>query len=117
MIEDHLARFQSDILEDGSLEISGFWRRVAKENPGDDPLIGPLEQKLSASYPSLTEADQKALAFPAFPTLASQFTTAPFTTIAALLWELRKVQEQALAEAKEINGISPFPAPPFEGAP
>ena len=105
MITDHLSRFQADIRPDASLQIEGFWQRIAQDSPEDSPLVGPLEQKLLASYTSLTDADQAAIAFPAFPALASQFTTAPFTTIANLLWELRDAQAQAQEE------------PPFEGAP
>jgi len=93
MIQDNLARFQANIHPDGSLQIEGFWQRIAQESPGDSPVIGAMEQKLSASYATLLEADQKALAFPAFPELAAQFTTAPFTTISTLLWELRQAQE------------------------
>jgi len=94
MIVDNLARFQADIRPDGSLQIEGFWQRIAQETPEDSPVIGPLERKLSASYATLLEADQKALAFPAFPDLATQFATEPFTTVARLLWELRQAQDQ-----------------------
>ena len=79
---------------DGTLQIEGFWQKIAQETPEDSPVIGPLEQKLSASYPSLNDADQAALAFPAFSELSTQFSTSPFSTIAALLWELRSAQEQ-----------------------
>lgn len=97
MILDNIARFQADIMQDETVEIKGFWRRIALENPGEEPLIGSLEQRLSASYQSLEEADQAALGFSDFPALAAQFETAPFTTIAALLWKLRQAQEEAAA--------------------
>jgi len=117
MIIDDLARFQADLLEDGTIQISGFWRRVASGNPGEEPLIGPLEQKLFASYPSLTEANQAALAFPAFPALATQFPTAPFTTIADLLWALRQAQEDDAQNRPPPVTTEPIEEVSFEGAP
>jgi len=116
MIQDKLVRFQSDLLPDGSLQIEGFWQKIAQETP-EDPVIGPLEQKLSASYPSLNDADQAALAFPAFSELATQFTTAPFTTIADLLWELRQAQEIEALNRPPLIPPRPLAEPPFEGAP
>ena len=93
MISDNLARFQSDILPNGEVIIEGFWQKAVQENPEDPPILGPLEQKLRSSYLSLEEADQKAIAFPSFADLAENFATAPFTTIAALLLELKLAQE------------------------
>jgi len=93
MITDNLATFRATLNRDGSLQIEGFWQRVAEDAPEKEPLIGPLEQRLFESYATVLEADQAALAFPAFSALATQFTTAPFTTIANLLWELRRAQE------------------------
>jgi hypothetical protein len=93
MISDNLARFQSDILPNGEVIIEGFWQKKAQESSEDPPILGPLEQKLRASYQSLEEADQRAIAFPAFAELAKNFATAPFSTIAALLLELRLAQE------------------------
>ena len=114
MIQDKLARFQSDLLPDGSLQIEGFWQKIAQETP-EDPVIGPLEQKLSARYLSLNDADQAALAFPAFSELSTQFSTSPFSTIAALLWELRAAQAEQAGLGNPIPG--PTTEPPFEGAP
>lgn len=93
MISDNLARFQSNILPNGEVIIEGFWRKRAQESPDDEPILGPLEQKLTANYQSLEEADQRAIAFPGFSGLAENFATAPFSTIAALLLELRLAQE------------------------
>jgi len=117
MISDNLARFQSDMRPDGTLQIEGFWQKIAQETPEDSPVIGPLEQKLSARYPSLNDADQAALAFPAFSALATQFTTAPFTTIADLLWEFRQAQEIEAQNRPFLPIPGPTTEPPFEGAP
>jgi len=119
MIRDHLSRFQADIWPDDFLQIEGFWQRIAQsqDSPEDSPVLGPLEQKLSASYTSLTDADQAAIAFPAFQALASQFATAPFTTIANLLWELRQAQEQAQEQAQALAQAQAQDEPPFEGDP
>jgi len=117
MIIDNLARFQSNIHPDGTLQIEGFWQRIAQESPEDSPVIGPLEQKLFAIYPSLTEANQAALAFPAFPALATQFPTAPFTTIADLLWELRQTQEDDAQNRPPPVTTEPIEEVSFEGAP
>jgi hypothetical protein len=107
MISDNLARFQSDILPNGEVIIEGFWQKKAQENPEDPPILGPLEQKLRASYQSLEDADQKSITFPAFSELAEKFATAPFTTIAALLLQLRLAQE-----AEEAARPVFMPTPP-----
>jgi hypothetical protein len=107
MISDNLARFQSDILSNGEVIIEGFWQRKAQESPEDPPILGPLEQKLRASYQSLEQADQQAIAFPAFAQLAENFATAPFSTIAALLLQLRLAQE-----AEEAARPVFMPTPP-----
>lgn len=112
MIFDNLARFQSDILPNGQVIVEGFWRKVVQENPDDAPVLGPLEQKLRAGYQSLEQADQKAIAFPAFAQLAENFATAPFTTIAALLLELRLAQEAA-----EAARLALLTSTPPEGEP
>jgi hypothetical protein len=107
MISDNLARFQSDILSNGEVIIEGFWQRKAQEDPQDSPILGPLEQKLRASYQSLEQADQQAIAFPAFAQLAENFATAPFSTIAALLLQLRLAQEAEEAARPPLNLPSP----------
>lgn len=107
MISDNLARFQSDILPNGEIIIEGFWQKRFRENLEDPPVLGPLEQKLSTSYYSLQEADQRAIAFPAFAQLAENFATAPFTTIAALLLELRLAQEAAEAARQALLTSTP----------
>jgi hypothetical protein len=107
MISDNLARFQSDILSNGEVIIEGFWQRKAQESPEDPPILGPLKQKLRASYQSLEQADQQAIAFPAFAQLAENFATAPFSTIAALLLQLRLAQE-----AEEAARPVFMPTPP-----
>ena len=107
MISDNLARFQSDILPNGEVVIEGFWQRKAQEGPQDPPILGPLEQKLRASYQSLEEADQRAILFPAFTELAENFAIAPFSTIAALLLQLRLAQE-----AEEAARPVFMPTPP-----
>jgi hypothetical protein len=109
MVSDNLARFQSDILSNGEVIIEGFWQKKAQDSPEDPPILGPLEQKLRAVYQSLEQADQKAVAFPAFAQLAENFATAPFTTIAALLLQLRLAQEAEEAARQALLMAPPSP--------
>lgn len=92
MILNSLERFQAllDPLT-GSVHIEAYWVRVA-DNGDSPPLVGPLEQGVSGSYPSLMSANDAALAFPAFPAIADRFPAEPFTAIVDLLDALRESQ-------------------------
>lgn len=117
MIISELERFQAflDPLT-GSLRLEAYWVKVA-DNGDSPPLVGPLEQGVSRSYPSLTSANEKALAFPAFPAIADRFTTEPFTAIADLLDALREVQALEESERQAQLALNRPQEPPFEGAP
>lgn len=117
MIKDHFGRFQADIFPQGIIYIEGYWQEIAIDDRGEPRVVGPLARKLSAGYPNLLQADKAALAFPAFQALAVNFAVAPFSTIADLLWELRKLQEQAPSEPSLTPQEAPISEPPFEGAP
>lgn len=117
MITSALERFQAflDPLY-GSLRIEAYWVKVS-DNGDNPPIVGPLMQGVSRSYPSLIVANQSALTFPAFPAIAARFESEPFTAIADLLEALREVQ--ALEESERLTQLSlnhPDESP-FEGAP
>ena len=117
MIVNALERFQAflDPLY-GSLRIEAYWVKVA-ENGDSPPLVGPLEQGVSRSYPSVMAADEAALAFPAFPGIAERFPTEPFTAIADLLDALREAQVWEAAEAATASSPADLEDSPFGGAP
>lgn len=117
MISDALERFQAflDPLY-GCLRIEAYWVKVADD--GDSPLlVGPLEQGVGRSYPSLMSANEAALAFPAFPGIAERFPQEPFTAIADLLEVLRQAQVWEQEAAAAAAAAAEIPEPPFEGAP
>lgn len=116
-ISNILERFQAftDPLT-GALRLEAYWVKVATDPP-NSPIVGPLEQGVSRSYPSLIAANQAALAFPAFPAIAARFSTEPFTAIADLLDALREAQALEEAEAQAQLALPRPEEPPFEGAP
>lgn len=89
---EKLSRFQADIdIPSGAIAMQGYWCRVA-EVEGEPPIVGPLQQGFDRNYPSLSDADQAALAFPDFPELAEQFQSQPFTAFCALLEAIKNYQ-------------------------
>lgn len=89
---EKLSRFQADIdSTSGAIAMQAYWCRVATVE-GEPPIVGPLQQGFDRNYPSLSAADQAALAFPGFAELAEQFQTQPFTAFCALLEAIKNYQ-------------------------
>lgn len=96
----------------GQLSLQAQWTDVI--TTGDSAPTAAIPQALvNTNYASLSEADQRAIAFPEFLNLADQFQSQPFTAVVGLLEALKDYQPQP-------TNADPFPPPqfsPFEGAP
>lgn len=116
-MRNHLERFQAflDPLT-GSVRLEAYWVKVA-DNGDSPPLVGPLEQGVSRSYPSVIAANEAALNFPAFPEIALRFQTEPFTAMIDLLDALRQLQAWEESTAAAAAAATDTQDPPFEGAP
>lgn len=100
----------------GELSLQAQWTDVISTGQGEVSAAIP-QSLVSTNYSSLEDADQRAIAFPAFPAIADRFSSEPFTAIADLLEALRELQALEEQERLAQLALGRPQEPPFEGAP
>lgn len=115
----NFSRIQSDTDPiTGAITLEAFSTPIYPASP---PILGPMAQILSSSYPSSSSLNSALVGLPGFSLIADKFNSAPWDAINEMLQALAALQVSPPPQ----GAIAPPPAPesynemllPFEGAP